>query len=489
MLLLIKRPTCTLRGSRTQTWVARLASAQLSKKHSKCPTTSSKLICKTKKTNTTSGYNSILQLYNPLVSFWQCRGYVIIPSMEKNNQPLIIAAMIVGATLIIALAFIFTRNNDETTPTTTTENGTSEGGENGNNGQQPTPTPTPAPGPTPTPTPGPTPTPTPDVLPANWDSLTAAEKTNLNPFGCDIAIQIVRADNGQCLHKPNVVSADDGYTIMDLEVYTEDLPELGSNTRLAAYVSVRENPGNEQLNSWFDHDYVLSFNHADSDHTFVYDQNERRFYLSHIYVFRYYEELEADYKYIFVDRNEYDEVIAERFWDARIEKYTYQTPPLTQSFRQSVLEIGTPLSLWGGYEALIKTARTGANIEYSESEIETLCQGSIKISAEDQQRLGGGESYIGIDSSAVPECGNLATSTASPTPVVVCNLRISFRDDPDNFKDMRIEAFVGSLLHLSINYTDVIHSAQYRVHSLIIDDEATGSCSHWQAFDSGYNIP
>ena len=78
----------------------------------------------------------------------------IIIDMKKNNRLLILAAMLGGATLIITLAFIFTRNSDETTPTNTAENGTSEGGENGNNGRQPTLTPIP----TPTPVPGPTPT-------------------------------------------------------------------------------------------------------------------------------------------------------------------------------------------------------------------------------------------------------------------------------------------------------------------------------------------
>ena len=143
------------------------------------------------------------------------RVYAIISGMEKNNQPLIITAMIVGATLIIALAFIFTRNSDETTPATTAENGASEDGENGNNGnngnngQQPTPTPTPTPtprptptpGPTPTPTPipGPTPTPTPGVLPANWDSLTPQEKIALNPFDCNLETHWVAAEDGRCL--------------------------------------------------------------------------------------------------------------------------------------------------------------------------------------------------------------------------------------------------------------------------------------------------
>ena len=42
--------------------------------------------------------------------------------MEKNSQPLIIAAMLIGAVLIIALALIFTRNGDDMTTETVDEN-------------------------------------------------------------------------------------------------------------------------------------------------------------------------------------------------------------------------------------------------------------------------------------------------------------------------------------------------------------------------------
>ena len=128
--------------------------------------------------------------------------------MEKNNQPLIISAMVIGAALIIALAFIFTRNSDDDTATETANgNNTAENEENGKDGQQPAPTPTPQPTPQPAPTPTPTPTPTPipnpepGVLPSNWDSLTAREKTDLNPFDCDIETQWVSADDGTCINK------------------------------------------------------------------------------------------------------------------------------------------------------------------------------------------------------------------------------------------------------------------------------------------------
>lgn len=135
-------------------------------------------------------------------------GCDIIFCMAKNNQPLIIVAMIVGAALIITLALIFTRSSDDAATETTDENNTSEnganeGGENGNNGQQPTPTPTPTPIPTPTPTPTPTPIPTPQpgVLPANWNELTGQEKSDLNPFNCNVETQIIYATDGTCHDK------------------------------------------------------------------------------------------------------------------------------------------------------------------------------------------------------------------------------------------------------------------------------------------------
>ena len=132
--------------------------------------------------------------------------------MEKNNQPLIIAAMVIGAALIISLAFIFTRGDSETellaenTVSENEENETEE--ENGNDGDQqampqpqPQPDPDPDPAPQPVPEPSPGPDPQPGVLPSNWDSLSVQEKTDLNPLDCDHETQYVRDDNGQCINK------------------------------------------------------------------------------------------------------------------------------------------------------------------------------------------------------------------------------------------------------------------------------------------------
>ena len=129
--------------------------------------------------------------------------------MEKNNQPLILGTIVIGAVLIIALALIFTRSSDDTVTETTSENNASENEEkkdmegNGENGQQPSPVPPPIP----VPNPPPTPDPQPGVLPSNWNSLTSREKTDLNPFNCDIETQWISAENGTCIDKPAPAAA------------------------------------------------------------------------------------------------------------------------------------------------------------------------------------------------------------------------------------------------------------------------------------------
>ena len=141
-------------------------------------------------------------------------------NMEKNNQPLILGTIAVGAVLIIALALIFTRSGDDAVLEITNENNTAENEENNNEGdngedsQQPAPNPTPQPSPQPAPIPAPNPTPAPNpqpgVLPSNWDGLTAPEKTNLNPFDCDHETQWVSAEDGSCIDKPAETSVPAG---------------------------------------------------------------------------------------------------------------------------------------------------------------------------------------------------------------------------------------------------------------------------------------
>ena len=133
--------------------------------------------------------------------------------MEKNNQPLILGAIAIGAVLIIALALIFTRGSDETTTETTVTDDTSENREDTNTGEndendqsQPTPDPTSDPQPEPTPEPEPS-----NGLPSNWLSLTSQQKTDLNPFDCDVETQVIWATDGTCHDK--VVNPSSSYRI------------------------------------------------------------------------------------------------------------------------------------------------------------------------------------------------------------------------------------------------------------------------------------
>ena len=149
--------------------------------------------------------------------------------MENNNQPLILGIVVVVAVLIIALALIFTLNSDDTATETPTENNTTENGTNGGGSQPPaptpapTPTPTPQPAPTPTPNPTPAPDPQPSVLPANWDSLTRQEKTDLNPFDCDYDSQWVSAEDGTCIDKPESIAQLRDFAVFAGTEKTHDL--------------------------------------------------------------------------------------------------------------------------------------------------------------------------------------------------------------------------------------------------------------------------
>ena len=130
--------------------------------------------------------------------------------MEKNNQPIIIASIII-AVLIIVLALIFTRTDSETeapAESAVSENEENETDENGaSDGEQTTPQPDPQPTPQPTPDPDPLPDPQPDpqpqagVFPPNWDELSPTEKTTLNPFDCNHETQWVSAEDGGCINK------------------------------------------------------------------------------------------------------------------------------------------------------------------------------------------------------------------------------------------------------------------------------------------------
>ena len=131
--------------------------------------------------------------------------------MEKNNQPLILGIVVIGAVLIISLALIFTRSDSETevpaesTVSENEDNGAEENGESDGGKITPQPNPDPQPTPDPVPVPDPQPQPDPDpqpgILPPNWDSLTDRQKADLNPFNCDHETQWVSAEDGTCIDK------------------------------------------------------------------------------------------------------------------------------------------------------------------------------------------------------------------------------------------------------------------------------------------------
>ena len=121
--------------------------------------------------------------------------------MEKNNQPLIVTAIVGAVVLVVALAWAFTRD-------TTTEQQQPSGAEssqternNNDNGSEDEQQPEPMPQPDTAPRPAPDPTPQPGVLPSNWGSLTPREKTDLNPHDCDHEVQWVSAEDGVCIGK------------------------------------------------------------------------------------------------------------------------------------------------------------------------------------------------------------------------------------------------------------------------------------------------
>ena len=88
------------------------------------------------------------------------------PNMEKNNQPLILGIVFIGAVLIIALALIFTRSDCGTEAPA--ENTAFENGESGDEQTTPQPDPQPPEPPEPDPEPEPTPPPPEPTATSRW---------------------------------------------------------------------------------------------------------------------------------------------------------------------------------------------------------------------------------------------------------------------------------------------------------------------------------
>ncbi len=197
--------------------------------------------------------------------------------MEKNNQPLILGIVVIGAVLIIALALIFTRSSDDTATETADENNISENQENenteenGEDNQQHPPDPVPQPTPQPTPAPTPVPNPQPDVL-SVWDSLSVQEKTDLNPFDCDHETQWVSAEDGSCInkqgeqpissctalipecgyHEPNLIPE---YILLtesrDCDEPTDFLGEMVQRCEIEVAIAVKGEPTDEALDAYW----------------------------------------------------------------------------------------------------------------------------------------------------------------------------------------------------------------------------------------------
>ena len=159
-----------------------------------------------------------------------------IPTNQSNSMAIIIS-VIVGIVLIVILSIVLingnTKSGDDNSSSTSKQQSSSDSTDSTTNEQQPQNTPestveidpnntsdTQNPAPSPEPASIETPIET-SVLPANWDSLTGNEKIARNPYNCDPDIEVIRADNGQCLE---LVDNDDNQTPIILE--TDTLPNI-----------------------------------------------------------------------------------------------------------------------------------------------------------------------------------------------------------------------------------------------------------------------
>ena len=165
--------------------------------------------------------------------------------MNKNNQPIILGAMVIGAVLIIVLVLIFTRGGDDTATETASENNTAENQESENaeegsgDSQQPeTPeqpvipeqpdnpaapeqpdNPAAPEQPDNPAAPEQPDNPETDILPSNWNQLTDGEKIALNPLDCDLITQTIWANDGSCHDKEVVITEP----LLDYTVLNESL--------------------------------------------------------------------------------------------------------------------------------------------------------------------------------------------------------------------------------------------------------------------------
>lgn len=137
---------------------------------------------------------------------------------NKKNTTAIIVILIVLVAVVVGLILFLTRSDDTKEPA---DDAQPTSGNVSEEDVTAAPAPTPAPIPVapitdskPAPAadpespakPAPAPAVEPDkstagVLPPNWNDLTPQEKASLNPLGCNVETEWVRADNGQCTPK------------------------------------------------------------------------------------------------------------------------------------------------------------------------------------------------------------------------------------------------------------------------------------------------
>lgn len=170
-----------------------------------------------------------------------------IPTNQSNSMAIIIS-VIAGIALIAVLSIVFINGDTKNEDDNSVDNSVSEGDNSSNTNEQQSSsdstdstineqqsqnapestieidpnntsnTQNPATNPEPVSTEAPIET---SVLPADWDSLTGNEKIARNPYNCDPDIEVIRADNGQCLE---LVDNDDNQTPIILE--TDTLPNI-----------------------------------------------------------------------------------------------------------------------------------------------------------------------------------------------------------------------------------------------------------------------
>ena len=184
--------------------------------------------------------------------------------MEKNNQSLILGIVVISAVLIITLALILRSGDDSNIPTTATDSETTKVVEPDpdsksppDSSTEPTSTiddePESIPNPEVQPDPETIETELPsgdreDNLPSDWDELTSAEKTDLNPYRC-LEGAIIRSDNGRCV----IADTSINYILLDKQGPQAYTPPLIVPTVIYTSIGVPNDTTDEDMDKVFEH--------------------------------------------------------------------------------------------------------------------------------------------------------------------------------------------------------------------------------------------